>query len=115
MATSATTTSRLIAVTDDVWRAPSEVRQPGGVRMPVNTTIVRLPAGLVVISPIAIDDALAAEIDALGPVRELVAPSCLHHLGMGAAAARWPAARVLVAPGLAAKRRDLRVDGELPG
>ncbi|MEM7655765.1 MAG: hypothetical protein AAF399_06510 [Bacteroidota bacterium] len=43
-------------------------------------------------SPIAIDDARAAAIDALGEVRAIVAPNRYHHLHFNAAAARWPGA-----------------------
>jgi Domain of unknown function (DUF4336) len=108
-------TSRLHPLGEDVWQASTDVRQPGGVRLPLNMTVIRLPTGLVVVSPIAVDDALAADIAVLGEVRAVVAPSCLHHLFLTGAQARWPAARLLVPPGLVTKRPDLRVDGELPG
>jgi hypothetical protein len=106
---------RLTKLSEDLWQVSSQVRQPGGVRMPVNMTVVRLSTGLVLVSPIALDDGLVAEIEALGTVRELVAPSCLHHLYLAEAHARWPEARVLVPPGLRTKRPTLHVDGELPG
>jgi len=82
--------------------------------MPVNATIVRLPdGGTLVYSPVPIGDAIAAEIEAIGPVRHLVAPSRLHHRWAGDAARRWPAARLQAAPGLKVKRPDLRIDAEL--
>jgi len=55
------------------------------------------------ISPLRVDDALAARVDALGPVSHIVAPSNLHHLFVGEAVARWPAARVHLPRGLPAK------------
>jgi hypothetical protein len=106
--------TRLAPVGPDVWQAASEIRQPGGVRMPLNMTVIRLPDGLVLVSPVAIDAALADEIRALGEVCEIVSPSCLHHLHLGAASAQWREARVLAPPGLTRKRPDLRIDGELP-
>ncbi len=82
--------------------------------MPVTTTIVRLADGsLALHAPIRLDDADAKAIDALGPVRHILAPNCLHHLFVGAAHARWPDAQLHGAPGLAAKRKDLRWSSEL--
>ena len=98
----------------DLWGADGTAPQPGGVVLPTRMTIARLRDGsLWLHSPVEVDDALAAEIDALGEVRTLVAPNLLHYRFLGAAAARWPTAKVLGAPGLARKRPDLRIDGEL--
>jgi hypothetical protein len=99
----------------DLWQVPAApLRLPGGVQMPLAAIVIRLSdGGLVIYSPAAFDDAQAAAIDALGPVAHLVAPSLLHHLHLGAAAARWPAATVHGAPGLAAKRSALPIAREL--
>ena len=81
---------------------------------PTRMAVAQLADGsLWVWSPIAIDDALAAELDAIGPVRELVAPNKLHHLALSDWSARYPKARLHGAPGLAKKRRDLEFDTEL--
>jgi hypothetical protein len=106
---------RLRAIADDVWHVDGgDLRQPAGVYMPVRSTIVRLrDRSLVVYSPVAIDDALAAAIAAEGEVAHVVAPNRLHHVFAAAAVARWPRAIVHAAPGLAAKRPDLRVDRAL--
>lgn len=94
----------LAAITDEIWAFEDDLRLPGGMLLPCRTTILRLGGGrLVVHSPLAIDDALAAEIEALGEVAFIVAPSCIHFLFLEAAAARWPNARVLGAPGLEKK------------
>ncbi len=53
------------------------------------------------------------EIEALGPVRQLVAPNKLHHLWLGDWAERFPEARLHAPPGLARKRRDLVFHAEL--
>ena len=81
---------------------------------PTRMAVARLAdGGLWVWSPIALDDALAAELDAIGPVRHLVAPNKLHHLALPEWVARYPEARLHGAPGLAKKRRDLTFHTEL--
>ncbi len=64
-------------------------------------------------SPIALGDALAQDVAALGPVRHLVSPNKLHHLSLGAWQRRFPEARLYASPGLARKRPDLAFDAEL--
>lgn len=87
---------------------------PGGFRMPARMTALPLPeGGVALISPVPITDAVAARVEALGPVRFLIAPNLLHHLYLGDAAKRWPGAAVLAPRGLRAKRPDLRLDRDL--
>jgi hypothetical protein len=82
-----------------------------GMRIGTRMSVVRLGDGSVLLhSPVPIDDALAREIDAIGPVRHIVAPNLFHHLHVGPALARWPDARSYAPAGLAKKRRDLRID-----
>ncbi|WP_181197834.1 DUF4336 domain-containing protein [Enhygromyxa salina] len=100
-------------IDDDLWCADSIQRISAGFHLPARMTIVRLADGLWLHSPIAIDDALAAAIDELGPVRHLVAPNCFHHLHLGPASERWPEARVHAPLGLRSKREDLRIDADL--
>jgi hypothetical protein len=96
-------------IAEDVWEIRGEVSLPGGARLPIRTVLLRLPDGGVWLhSPVALTDSDAAAIDAIGPVTHLVAPSRLHHLFFGDAARRWPSAHTWGAPGLAAKRPDLR-------
>lgn len=98
-------------VCDDLWSHETHVRLPGGLLMPSRATIVRLAGGgLVVHSPLAIDDAVADEIKAIGEVRFLVAPNCLHWMFLRAAKERYPDARVLGAPGLKKKLGTLYFD-----
>lgn len=90
---------------DGLWEARRELRLAPGFHLDARMTVVRLPdGGLWLHSPLALDDALAATLEAQGPVRHLVAPSLHHHLFLPAARARWPGAAVHLAPGLAAKR-----------
>lgn len=96
--------SQLRAIGKDIWGQDTELALPGGGRMPSRATIVRLASGaLVVHSPLAIDDELARELDALGEVRWLIAPSCIHWMFVKAATVRYPRARVLAADGLGKK------------
>ena len=101
-------------ITHDIYCAESGMRMPGGIHFPLRMTIVRLPEGrLWLHSPIAIDDALAAEIEALGTVAWLVAPNCFHHLFVKKAKKRWPEAAIYAAPGLESKRPDMPIDETL--
>lgn len=92
---------------DDIWAQETEIKLAGGMRMPCRATILRLPDGqLVLHSPLAIDDATAKEIAALGEVGFLIAPNTLHWMYLQAAKARYPSARVLGAPALSKKLGD---------
>lgn len=75
-----------------------------GARFGTRMTIVRVGGdGLLLIAPVAIDDALAAAIDALGTVRGLIAPNAFHHLYLLAAAERYPDAVCFLAKGVEKK------------
>lgn len=105
---------RLSPVAPDVWQIAHTVRLPGGVVLPANCTVVRLPDGrLLLHSPTPLDDALAAALEALGPVGHLVAPNALHHLWIVDASRRWPRARVHAAARVARKQPALRIDAPL--
>ena len=100
-------------VAPEVWCLDALQAVPGA-HLPARMTVVRLPdGGLWLHSPVVLSDAHAAAIDALGPVRHLVAPNRFHHLNVGPALERWPEATTWLAPGLAAKRPDLREDHTL--
>ena len=61
-------------IADDVWSHERDLALTLGMKMPCRATILRLGDGqLLVHSPLAIDDAIAKEIAALGDVRFLVA------------------------------------------
>jgi hypothetical protein len=95
-------------IADDVFAFSDDLRLPGGMLLPSRTTLVRHDGGRVLVhSPLAIDDARAAEIEALGEVDTIVAPSRIHFLFLEAAISRWPRARVLGAPGLEKKVRGV--------
>jgi hypothetical protein len=91
-----------------------KVRFLGAFPYPTRMAVIRLAdGGLWLWSPTRLDAALAAELEALGPVRHLVEPNKLHHLWLGDWAARFPEARLYAPPGLARKRCDLAFHAEL--
>jgi hypothetical protein len=89
-------------------------RLPGAFHLGTRMSAVRLAAGkLALISPIPIDDALAATLAGLGEVELLIAPNLLHHLYLEDARRRYPHARVLGPPGLRQKRPELTLSASL--
>jgi len=99
----------------DLWICDVEQKLGLGVRLPARMTVLRLPDGsLALVSPTPISEELATELAALGEVSALIAPNAYHHLHLPAAARRYPAARVLGAPGVAGKQRSLRIEPIAP-
>jgi hypothetical protein len=92
---------------EDVWIATRRARFLGvetGSRM----TIVRMSSGaLFVHSPVALDDSLRREVDALGEVAAVVSPSLFHHLHVPGWMQAYPRAVFGACPGLDWKRPDL--------
>lgn len=79
-----------------------------GVETGSRMTVVRMAdGGLFVHSPVGLDDATRREVDALGPVRAVVAPSLFHHLYVGEWMRAYPHAVYGACPGLEWKRPDL--------
>lgn len=77
-------------------------------------TVIRLAdEGLFLHSPVRLDADTRRALDALGPVRCIIAPSKVHHFFVGDYVAAYPEARICGAPGLAHKRKDLRFDAVL--
>lgn len=103
----------LRAIDENLWCVDSSVRVAPGVRFPARMTVVRHAEGVLLLSPLPIDDALAAELDALGEVTELFAPNLFHHFWLGDASERYPSATVHAPPGLSAKQPGVRIDEAL--
>lgn len=100
-------------LTDDIWVAWTP-QSFYGLEFGARMTIVRLGDGsLFVHSPIAIDDAMKADIDALGDVSHIVAPNLFHHVHAKGAVELYPSAKLHLAPGLDKKRPDLHADAIL--
>jgi hypothetical protein len=105
----------LAELAEGVFIATSPVRFLG-LRLTVNMAVLRLAdGGLLVYSPVEASPARRAAIDALGPVRHLVAPNLMHHLWLADWTAAYPAARVHAPAALGKKRRELRIDAPLDG
>jgi hypothetical protein len=64
-------------------------------------------------SPIPIDDACAKQVDALGEVRDIVAPNGWHDSFAGAAKARYPSATLWGSPALRKAKSKLPVNAWL--
>jgi hypothetical protein len=97
------------AIGGDIWYVRgADFPLPGGARMPLGSTVVRLPdRTLLIYAPIGFDAASVAAINAAGVVAHVVAPNLFHHLFLKDALANWPGATLHAPPGLAAKRPDL--------
>jgi hypothetical protein len=100
----------LESIAPHVWVASMPNRFMG-LQMGTRMTVVRLPDGsLFVYSPIRLNPELRKALDAIGPVRHIVAPSLYHHMFVGGFAAAYPSAKTYAAPGLEKKRKDLEFD-----
>lgn len=104
----------LLAIGEEIWLADGAPVSFYGFPYPTRMALVRLRDGsLWVWSPIELDDRLAEEVDALGPVRHLISPNKLHHLFLAAWAERWPDAKLYASPGLTSRRKELTFATEL--
>jgi hypothetical protein len=92
---------------ENLWVAEQPLKYMGlavGARM----TVIKLAdGGLWVHSPLRLTPERRQAVEALGPVRFLVAPNKYHHLFIGEWMAAYPEARAYAAPGLPEKRKDL--------
>lgn len=101
---------RLQPLGEDLWTVRAPLRM-GFLELGTRMTVARLPDGsLWLHSPVAPTTDLRRELDALGPVRHIVAPSKMHNLFAGPFAEAYPQARVYLAPGLREKVRALPCD-----
>lgn len=107
----------LTPISDELWSTTAPLRF-WGIETGTRMTIVRLrDGGLFVHSPLPLEGGLEAEVDALGPVRAVVAPTLFHHISIAAWKAVYPDAVFCCAPGLEKKRSDIawdRVLGDRP-
>ena len=95
-------------IAEAVWSVSAPLKVGGLIALNTRMTIVRLANGdLWLHSVIPISPELQQEVDGLGTVRHLVAPSCLHHLFVGEWMAAYPEAQSYAAKGLEKKRPEL--------
>ncbi|HEX7668866.1 MAG TPA: DUF4336 domain-containing protein [Polyangiaceae bacterium] len=101
----------------EIWVAARK-QKFWGLETGTKMTIVRLSdGGLFVHCPVALTERTREAVDALGPVRAVVASSLFHHLYAGQWMEAFPKASFHPCPGLERKRGDLtwgRVLGDSP-
>jgi len=101
-----------------VWLIDGPAIRFYGMPFTTRATILRLAdGGLWVHSPTKLNDGLAAEVTALGPVRHLVAPNWIHYAYVEEWQAAFPEAVAWAATGVAKRARsrgmDLQFDHDL--
>ena len=105
--------SRLEKLTDSIWHVAISHAFMGlhvGTRM----TVVKLSSGgLLLHSPVPVDEDLAAELAALGEVKHIVCPNLFHHVFAAEVKQRYPDALLHGPAKLAGKRKDLTLDAIL--
>lgn len=103
----------LVPFADDLWTTTRQ-QKFWGVESGTRMNIARLSdGGLFVHCPVALDEATRRQVDALGPVKAVVASSLFHHLYVGQWMDAYPQASFWACPGLEKKRADLRWTGIL--
>ncbi|WP_230530280.1 DUF4336 domain-containing protein [Microvirga roseola] len=88
-------------VADDLWIVDSGPQHAAGLALPVRMSVIRLPSGgMWLHSPTRFSEPLRREIEALGPIRHLVAPNIAHWTHLKEWQAHCPEARTSAAPNL---------------
>ena len=91
----------------DVW-IDTRSAKFWGVECQSRMTVIRMRGGgLFVHSPVGLDEVTRREVEALGDVRAVVAPSIFHHLHVAPWMKAYPQAVFAACPGLEWKRPDL--------
>jgi len=99
-----------VFVPNEVWLREYSVRV-GGARFNARMTVMRLRGGEVLVhSPCAFDDALKAEVAALGRVAAIIAPGNLHWLHVRSCQRAFPEAATYVCPGVDKRAKGLTFD-----
>ncbi len=98
----------------EIWIAEGPVVVIAGFEYGTRMAVIRLSTNaLFVWSPIALTPELKSQVEALGPVKFLVAPNSVHHLFIGEWGRCYPEAHLFGAPGLSKKRPDVGWHGVL--
>jgi hypothetical protein len=102
-----------------LWRIERRVRLPGAMVLPAGMTIIRLPSGkLFLHSPLPFDEGVSCALAELGEVSVVLAPNSFHYVFIADYVARFPAAKLFLAPRLRERIASLppapAVDGEAP-
>src|SRR5688572_6888420 len=92
----------LTPIGPDIWESVQPLRVAGfelGHRM----TLIRSGGKLFIHSPVALDSTLTSEIEKIGPVEAIIAPSKMHDLYLKEWANHFQSARLLHSPALKIK------------
>ena len=90
-----------------VWIRRDSLAMMPGIALPLATTVLRdADGGLSLISPVSGIETWGPAVDALGPVRTVIAPNGFHHLFAKAAWERYGAASLVASAALQKKRPD---------
>ena len=101
---------------ENMWIAEGQCVNFHGFPYSTRSVVICLSNGDIWIwSPIQFDDALAREIEALGPVRHLVSPNKIHHLFLSEWHERFPQAVLWGPQSTRLKRTDLTFEAALTG
>ncbi len=105
-------------VAPDVWIVDSGPIKASGIPLPVRMTVLRLSSGgLLLHSPTSFSGSLLAELERLGPIEHLLAPSIAHWQFVADWQRACPGATTWAVPKLAKRRQvresGLRIDREL--
>jgi len=93
---------------ENIWIAGGNCVDFHGFPYPIRSVVVRLENGDIWIwSPIDFDETLAAEIEALGPVKHLISPNKIHHLFLRDWQESFPNARLWGPASTVRKHDDL--------
>jgi hypothetical protein len=97
-----------------LWSMDRVLRMPGGPRLPVRSTVIRLRSGgLLVVAPPPLEAGGFEALEAHGQIEEVLAPNSFHYLGAANCLARHPRARFRTVPGLHARVPGLPASEEL--
>lgn len=103
-----------VQVDDSIWILEGGNVSFYGFAYPTRCVIVRLPGGgLWVWSPIALNEEVRRQVDALGTPEHLVSPNKIHHLFLKDWKAAWPGARLWGPQSTIDKRGDLAFEPAL--
>lgn len=83
----------------------------GGARINARMTVIKLRSGEILIhSPCPFDEALTAEVAALGPVAAIIAPGNFHWLHVRSCQQAFPQAVTCICPGVEQRAKELTFD-----
>jgi hypothetical protein len=105
-------------VRENIWIVDSGPMKAGGLSLPIRMTIIRLTdGGLWLHSPTPLTDSVTTELERLGPVSYLVAPTLAHWTFLPEWQRAFPGAEVWAVPSLKSRAQvrasGLRIDHEI--